>query len=134
MTEIKSLKPKEAHAFLQANPAALLIDVRDSLESSFVGHPPGAINIPWKDWSDRQWQANHNFVAEVAECAPDKATPLLLMCRSGQRSLDAAKALLEAGYTHPINVEEGFEGGLDGQKHRGTVGGWRCHGLPWQQS
>lgn len=134
MTEIKSLKPTEAHAALQADPAALIIDVRDTLESNFVGHPVGCINIPWKDWSNRQWQANPNFVAQVAERMPDKATPLLLMCRSGQRSLEAAKALAEAGYTDLTNMEEGFEGGLDDQKHRNTVGGWRCHGLPWEQS
>ncbi|BBL72381.1 rhodanese-like domain-containing protein [Methylogaea oryzae] len=134
MTAIKSLKPKEAYAALQGNPAALLIDVRDTLESNFVGHPVGAVNIPWKDWSNRQWQANPNFIAQVAERAPNKAAPLFLMCRSGQRSLEAAKALLEAGYTDLTNIEEGFEGGLDENKHRSTVSGWRCHGLPWQQS
>ena len=29
---------------------------------------------------------------------------------------------------------EGFEGPLDDDYHRGTVGGWRHRGLPWQQS
>lgn len=134
MAEIQSLTPKAAYAALQANPAALLIDVRDTLESSFVGRPVGSVNIPWKDWSNRQWQANPDFVRQVAEAAPDKATPLLLMCRSGQRSLEAAKALADAGYTDLANIEEGFEGGLDEDKHRSTVGGWRRHGLPWQQS
>jgi rhodanese-related sulfurtransferase len=134
MSSIQSLSPEAAYAAWKANPAALLIDVRDTLESNFVGHPQGCLNIPWKDWSNRQWQANPDFLAQVAERVPDKATPLLLMCRSGQRSLEAAKALLEAGYTDLTNIEEGFEGSLDGEKHRGTLGGWRQRGLPWEQS
>ncbi|TAN52192.1 MAG: rhodanese-like domain-containing protein [Methylococcaceae bacterium] len=134
MSAIKSLNPHQAHAALQADSAALLIDVRDMLEFGFVGHPPGALNLPWKDWSDHTWQNNPHFVAQVGERVPDKSTPLFLMCRSGQRSLDAAKALAEAGYTDLTNIEEGFEGGLDGEKHRSSVSGWRYHGLPWEQS
>lgn len=134
MSEIKSLAPKTAYAALQANPAALLIDVRDTLEFGFVGHPPGTVNVPWKEWSNRQWQANPDFVAQMVAQVPNKATQLLLLCRSGQRSLDAAKALAEVGYTDLTNIEEGFEGDLDSEKHRSNVGGWRCHGLPWEQS
>jgi len=57
-----------------------------------------------------------------------------LLCRSGQRSLDAAKALENAGYQHLINIVDGFEGSLDANKHRGNLGGWRFVGLPWEQS
>jgi rhodanese-related sulfurtransferase len=56
------------------------------------------------------------------------------LCRSGVRSVDAAKALEANGYQHLINILDGFEGPLDENKHRGTVGGWRFLGLPWQQS
>ena len=60
--------------------------------------------------------------------------PVLLICRSGQRSVDAGEALEAAGFASVINVTEGFEGPLDDNYHRGTLGGWRCHGLPWQQN
>jgi len=79
-------------------------------------------------------QLNHAFVQQVQQHAPDKSAPVLLLCRSGQRSVDAAKALEANGYTHLINILEGFEGPLDENKHRGSLGGWRFHGLPWQQS
>jgi rhodanese-related sulfurtransferase len=79
-------------------------------------------------------QLNHAFVQQVQQHAPDKSAPVLLLCRSGQRSVDAAKALEANGYTHLINILEGFEGPLDEHKHRGSLGGWRFHGLPWQQS
>lgn len=132
MTAIKRLTPPEAYAALQAGAAALLLDVRDPLEYSFIGHPVGAVNLPWKFAPD--WRPNPEFLERARQLVPDPETPVFLLCRSGQRSWDAANALAAAGYRDLANIEEGFEGPLDGQKHRGTVGGWRCHGLPWEQS
>lgn len=132
MSTIQRLDPPQAYAAFRADAAAVLLDVRDPLEFSLVGHPAGAVNIPWKFAPD--WRPNPGFLDGVRQLAPDPATPIYLLCRSGQRSLDAAKALAAAGYAQLTNVEEGFEGPLDQQKHRGTVGGWRHHGLPWEQS
>ena len=129
---IENLPPLAAWDVLQANKNALLIDVRSRIEHSFVGHPVGAISIAWKEFPD--WQVNSQFVAQVASIAPNKATPLLLLCRSGQRSLDAARVLEQAGYSHLINIVDGFEGSLDSNNHRGNLNGWRFCGLPWQQS
>jgi rhodanese-related sulfurtransferase len=132
MSEIKSLNPRQAWAVLQGNPSAVLLDVRDKTEAAFVGHPMGAVNISWKEAP--AWTPNPHFVDEVRQRIADYDTPILLICRSGQRSLDAAKALAAAGYRDLTNVEEGFEGPLDEHKHRGNLGGWRFHRLPWAQS
>lgn len=132
MSRIKNLNPVEAWRFIQDNPASVLVDVRTRLEYSYVGHPRGALHIPWKEAPD--WTVNHNFVADMQKQVAEKDTPVLLLCRSGQRSLAAANALQEAGYTNLVNIDEGFEGPLDEHKHRGTLGGWRYHGLPWEQS
>ena len=59
--------------------------------------------------------------------------PVVLICRSGHRSLDAGLALEKAGFADVYNVADGFEGPLDEKKHRGNVGGWRHEGLPWEQ-
>ncbi|MGH8550170.1 MAG: rhodanese-like domain-containing protein [Methylococcales bacterium] len=132
MSQIKNLKPGEACQFMQDNPSSVLVDVRATLEYSYVGHPHGAVHIPWKESPD--WALNPNFVSAVQQEVPCKDTPILLLCRSGQRSFAAADALREAGYTNLVNIAEGFEGPLDENKHRGTLGGWRFHGLPWEQS
>ncbi|MBS3964748.1 MAG: rhodanese-like domain-containing protein [Methylomonas sp.] len=129
---IENLDPKQAFALLQNNPAAVLIDVRTAIEHSFVGHPPNAVHVAWKEFPGMQ--LNASFVEQVKHHAPDTTAPILLLCRSGVRSIDAAKALEAAGYQHLVNIVEGFEGPLDPNKHRGTLGGWRFHGLPWQQS
>lgn len=132
MSTIKSLNPRQAFEALQANPSAVLLDVRDRIEFAYVGHPVGAVNIPWKDAPD--WKPNPNFVDEVRQRIASYDAPVYLLCRSGQRSLDAAKALARAGYHDLTNIEEGFEGPLDENKHRGSLGGWRFHRLPWEQS
>ncbi len=129
---IENLDPRQAWDLLQNNSDAVLVDVRTKVEHSFVGHPPGAISIPWKEAPD--WQLNPQFVADVKKLVADRTAPILLLCRSGQRSLDAAKALEEAGYRLLINIVDGFEGPLDEHKHRGNLGGWRFQGLPWEQS
>jgi len=129
---IENLNPQQSWDLLQQNNDAVLVDVRTKIEHTFVGHPPGAIHIAWKEAPD--WQVNSQFVAEVEKRVPDKNAPILLLCRSGQRSLDAAKALEEAGFKRLINIVDGFEGPLDQHKHRGNLGGWRFSGLPWEQS
>jgi rhodanese-related sulfurtransferase len=58
---------------------------------------------------------------------------LVLLCRSGVRSIAAAQRATELGL-QAFNILEGFEGDPDAQAHRGHVGGWRLRGLPWQQS
>ena len=136
---VKSLGPKEAWQLLQSNPRAVLVDVRSSMEYLFVGHPVGAIHIPWMD--EPEWTVNKNFMPHlrqlmlggiVADCG-DGGAPILLICRSGRRSHDAALCLLQAGFSEVYNVSEGFEGNLDDHHHRSTQGGWRFHGLPWEQ-
>ncbi len=129
---IENLNPQQSFTFMQQNPTAVLIDVRTTMEHHFVGHPLNAQHIAWKEALD--WLENPEFVTEVEKVVSDKQQPILLLCRSGQRSLAAANALENAGYVHLINVAEGFEGDLDANKQRGNLGGWRYHNLPWAQS
>ena len=137
--EVRTLAPSEAYRLLNNDPRAVLIDVRSEMEFLMVGHPVGAIHVPWMDEPD--WEENPHFAREVrkvllggAVCADDAhCAPVLLICRSGKRSLRAGERLLAEGFTNVYNVAEGFEGELDDNHHRSTLGGWRYHGLPWEQ-
>lgn len=129
---IENLDPKQSWALLQQNSAAVLIDVRMATEHLFIGHPPQAIHIAWKEFPNMQ--LNTQFVQQVEAVVGDKKTPVLLLCRSGQRSVAAANVLEAAGYQHLVNIVEGFEGALDENKHRNNMSGWRFHQLPWTQS
>jgi len=61
-------------------------------------------------------------------------TPILFICRSGQRSQSAAKALSAVGFRRCLNIADGFEGPPDEEQHRGRRHGWKAVGLPWVQS
>jgi rhodanese-related sulfurtransferase len=122
--------PKEASQFLKDNPLALFIDCRSEMEFLFVGHPVGAMMIPWNDGPN--WDINPQFVAHVRKAA-SVDRPVVLICRSGNRSQEAGKVLEEAGFSQVYNVLHGFEGELDDHHQRGTQSGWRFDGLPWEQ-
>jgi len=137
-TEVKSLTPQQAWDLLQSRPNAVMIDVRSEMEFLFVGHPVGAVHVPWID--EPTWKINPNFVTEVRKVilggvSQEKggSVPILLICRSGKRSLEAGEVLIRDGLTEIYNIEEGFEGELDQSHHRSSVGGWRFTGLPWEQ-
>jgi rhodanese-related sulfurtransferase len=123
------LYPSEAWALFQED-KAVLIDVRTAEERKFVGRVPGTPHVAWKHGPDMA--QNTRFVQEVEAIAPRHAV-ILLLCRSGVRSVAAARALTQAGFTNAFNVLEGFEGELDSYQQRGKCNGWRCAGLPWMQ-
>ena len=130
---MEHLDPLAAYALLQNDPAAILVDCRTEIEFMYVGFPVGAEHVAWQEGPD--WEIDPTFTNKVARLVnEDKTRPLLVICRSGRRSVAAAEALEAAGFTRVINVLEGFEGPLDENYHRGTLGGWRFHGLPWYQS
>jgi len=137
-SNLRQLSPTEAYDMLHKNPRAVLIDVRSTTEFLLVGHPLGAVHIPWIDEPD--WLVDPHFVTNVRKvllggiAETTEPSPVLLICRSGKRSADAGIALLKAGFREVYNVMEGFEGNLDESRHRGTTGGWRFHGLPWEQT
>ena len=133
---MQHLLPRQAWEWLQARRAAdaepLFVDVRMEVESLYVGRPPGVVQVPWYEYPELKPDAQR-FVQQVEREAGSKERPLLLICRSGKRSVDAGLELERHGFTDVTNVLEGFEGELDTEHHRGNLGGWRKHGLPWRQ-
>ena len=133
------IQPTEAWDLIQHNPAAVLVDVRSSMEFLMIGHPKGAIHVSWID--EPEWTVNPHFVAEIRKIMLGKVAmhegkntaPILLICRSNNRSVEAAELLAEKGFHDLFVVEGGFEGPLDEDHHRSTRAGWRFEGLPWEQ-
>lgn len=126
---------------LEANQKAVLIDVRTRAEWAFVGLPDLSalsrrpVLVEWLTFPENR--ANPEFVEQLSEMlagvGADHDTELYFLCRSGGRSLQAAKAMAVAGFRRCHNVAEGFEGPLDPSRHRGTHSGWKAEGLPWSQ-
>jgi rhodanese-related sulfurtransferase len=108
---------------------AVLVDIRSDAERDWVGFIPGAVGLEWKRWPGMQ--VNPEFDAQFRAAVPPGSKAVLL-CRSGVRSIAAARRATELGY-EAYNILEGFEGDPDEQGHRNTRGGWRVRGLPWRQ-
>lgn len=136
---VKILSATEAAEFLAQDPQAIFIDVRSHMEYLFIGHPTGAIHIPWIDEPD--WVVNPDFVRELRQLllgglrheGGAHSVAVVLICRSGKRSVEAGNLLLKEGFENVYSVAEGFEGELDEQHHRSSLGGWRFERLPWEQ-
>ena len=122
------VSPQLAHAWAQAE-QAVLVDVRTDAEREWVGFVPYAVNVAWKQWPGMAM--NPNFDDAIREAA--SGYKLVLLCRSGVRSIAAAKRATELGL-EAYNILEGFEGNADEHGHRGQQGGWRMRGLPWRQN
>jgi rhodanese-related sulfurtransferase len=128
--EIQNISPKTASEMTK-NPATYLIDVRSIAEYYLVGHPEMAVNIPFTFWSEnkQKFVPNENFIDDIKQRFKSEDV-LIFMCRSGGRSLKAARAVQSAGFIHVFNVEEGFEGEPDAHGYR-SIGGWKNSGLPY---
>ena len=120
--------PEMANAWVQAG-EAVLVDVRTDAEREWVGFVPSAVAVAWKQWPGMAM----NPAFDDAIRAAANGQKIVLLCRSGVRSVGAAKRAAELGL-EAYNILEGFEGNPDAVGHRGTQGGWRMRGLPWRQN
>jgi glyoxylase-like metal-dependent hydrolase (beta-lactamase superfamily II)/rhodanese-related sulfurtransferase len=122
------VSPQLAYRWWKAGDA-VLIDVRTDAEREWVGFVPEAVALAWKQWPG---MAMNPHFDEGLRAAVPPGKKVLLLCRSGVRSIAAAKRATELGL-EAYNILEGFEGNPDAHGQRGRLGGWRHHGLPWRQ-
>lgn len=87
--------PAEALVMIQEE-KAVLTDVRESSEYA-ESHIPGAVLLPLSVLSEN-----------AGEVLPDPSVPVLVYCRSGVRSVKAAKILASMGYKEIYNLKGGF--------------------------
>ena len=127
-----------AWRWLQSDSTIRLIDIRSTQEFLFVGHPVGAVHVPYIDEPD--WEPNPCFTAQVRDLLPvvvdlkvKREDLIFLICRSGERSKAAGQVLIEAGVDNVFSSIDGCEGPLNEHAHRSGISGWRYDGLPWAQ-
>jgi len=111
MAVVEQISPRGAWEILQSDPDSVLLDVRSRVEFDYVGHPIGAVNVPWQEAPD--WRIDPDFVDKVrahlarlrGARAPERTVTILAMCRSGRRSDAAAAALADAGFQKVYNID-----------------------------
>jgi rhodanese-related sulfurtransferase len=143
------LTAKDAYKMKTEDPKVLLIDVRTRAEVAFLGMPQVSdANIPymmpgeWDVWDEKKknfkMEPNSGFLLSMEDLLKEKGSTkeakIIILCRSGNRSANAANLLAKGGYTNVYTVVDGFEGDkaksgdLKGQR---VVNGWKNSGLPW---
>jgi rhodanese-related sulfurtransferase len=120
MTDIERISASDASARLSEG--WTYVDVR-TVEEFEAGHPARAVNVPWQLRTGN----NPDFVRVMKAVFADDAK-LVLGCKTGVRSLKAAQALVEAGFTGVVDQRAGWDGA------RSPFGqvlekGWVQHGL-----
>jgi rhodanese-related sulfurtransferase len=133
---------REAWEALARSSGAALVDVRSKAEWVYVGVPvvssvgKKTLLVEWDDFTTGTLVPDFvgRLKAALAEQGLADDAPLYFICRSGNRSRNAALAATAAGYPQCFNIEFGFEGRLDTERHRNTPGSWKAEGLPWVQS
>jgi len=136
-SDIRSINSTECFDKLSKNSKSYLIDVRTKPEWEFVGVPDlsntnnSTLFISWQEYPEMN--INKNFEKHIFQKNIGKNDYIFLICRSGSRSLKAAKYLSSLGYKHCFNVSDGFEGNKDNINHRSTINGWKFSNLPWKQ-
>ena len=127
---------------LARTPEATLVDVRTAAEWSYVGVPllasigKAPLLIEWDVFPSGELVPDFlgRLKAGLERLGVREGAPLYFICRSGNRSRNAAIAATAAGFSRCYNVANGFEGKLGPDRHRATAGSWKADGLPWVQS
>src|SRR5687768_1061000 len=121
---VDDVSPEQVWDALRSDPAAELVDVRTDAEWSWVGLPDlgeagkKPVLISWQ--LPPKMEVNAAVVAQLRQAGLTPDRKLYFLCRSGARSLSAAKAAVAAGFANSFNVAGGFEGPLDEAGHRGA--------------
>lgn len=87
----KTISSTEAQQMIEDNKDALILDVRTAAEYE-SGHIPNAINL-----------SNEDIQAGKVDSLKDKSQLIMVYCRSGNRSRQAAQKLAELGYTNVVD-------------------------------
>ncbi|MBR3377116.1 MAG: rhodanese-like domain-containing protein [Mogibacterium sp.] len=88
----KRISQNKAMKIMEEETGYLIVDVRRPDEFA-EGHIEGAINVP-----------NEEIADEMPEKLPDKDQLLLVYCRTGRRSKEAAEKLAKIGYTNIYEI------------------------------
>ena len=135
--KINEVNSYDCFEILKKNKQSHLVDVRTKEEWEYVGIPDltsinkKTIFISWHLYPDMR--INCDFRTDILHLKIKQDDTIFLICRSGQRSLEAAQYLNKLGYKNSYNVIDGFEGNKDLSNHRSKLNGWKYSKLPWKQ-
>lgn len=107
--QITEIMPWDVEAYLGAHPDTLLLDIREREEFD-KAHIAGSLNVPR---GILEAAAEWDYPETVAELVEARKRPVIVICRSGNRSALAALVLREIGFPVVRSLKLGVRGWND---------------------
>jgi rhodanese-related sulfurtransferase len=109
LPHIKELMPWDVDAMRKADPTLLLVDIREADEYA-AGHIPGSLLVPR---GILETSCDWGYSDTIPALAQARNLPVVLVCRSGNRTALAALTLQQMGYQHVFSMKTGVRGWND---------------------
>ncbi|NEX15719.1 MAG: sulfurtransferase [Halochromatium sp.] len=109
LTDVREIMPWDLEERLEANPDLLILDVREPTEFDAM-HIAGSMNVPRGILESAcEW----DYEETEPELVRARDREIVVVCRSGNRSILAAHSLQVLGYTHVVSLQTGVAGWKD---------------------
>ncbi len=109
LTDVKELMPWDLEERLQENSDILLVDVREPYEFDAM-HIKGSLNVPRGILeSSCEW----DYEETIPELVRARHREVVIVCRSGQRSVLAAHSMQVLGFNNVASLQTGLRGWKD---------------------
>ncbi len=110
--DIRQIMPWDLEERLQRNPALLLVDVREPEEFAAM-HISGSLSIPRGILESAcEW----DYEETVPELVQARDREVVVVCRSGHRSVLAAHSMIVLGYENVVSLKSGLRGWKDDEQ------------------
>ncbi|MDH2916729.1 MAG: rhodanese-like domain-containing protein [Gallionella sp.] len=109
LTRVKEVMPWDLKKMLSSNNEIFLMDVRERSEFSLL-HIPGSINVPR---GILEQSCEWDYDETMPELASRRDLEIVVICRSGKRSVLAADVLLQMGFVNAVSLRTGVRGWND---------------------
>ncbi|MDO8926982.1 MAG: rhodanese-like domain-containing protein [Sideroxyarcus sp.] len=109
LTRVKEIMPWDLSRALAAGGKPMLLDVREPAEFDLL-RIPGSINVPR---GILEQSCEWDYDETVPELASGRGQEIVVICRSGKRSVLAADMLLKMGFSNVVSLKTGVRGWSD---------------------
>lgn len=109
LTRVKEIMPWDLSRALAAGGKPILLDVREPAEFDLL-RIPGSINVPR---GILEQSCEWDYDETVPELAASREQEIVVICRSGKRSVLAADMLLQMGFSNVVSLKTGMRGWSD---------------------
>jgi rhodanese-related sulfurtransferase len=109
LTRVKEVMPWDLSRALAAGSKPLLLDVREPAEFAMM-RIPGSINVPR---GVLEQSCEWDYDETVPELAAGRDREIVVICRSGKRSVLAADTMLQMGFSNVVSLKTGVRGWND---------------------